>query len=418
MTSTFTSYQIIARNLPASLQRTAAEPEVARDTAYYQANIGKVKSIDDLFNDQQLYSYAMKAYGLEDMTYAKAFMRQVVEGGADDPSSFANRLADPRYVAFARAFDFTKGAASASGSDPAVNADGSVTPAQTAVLDGTVSVPATTDFSGTNETSFTLTSRLDDSTTRSVSITLNAATLAGHVSDLAHVTPDEIVSAINAQITASGTDGLAGTAYARIGATGEIYFRTSGAQPPGVGAAIAAGGSVRTLELDNAPLSATTQSAVDIGFGTAIPPDAQAKTVTDAYLQQTLEDEAGQDDTGVRLALYFSRTAPTVTSAYGILGDAALSQVVNTVLGLPTSSGATSSDQLDQLAQEIGQKVDITSFQDPTKLNSFVERFAALWDAQNSNGSDSPVLALFSDGSSAASVDPLSVLYPSSASSA
>ncbi|WP_436425154.1 DUF1217 domain-containing protein, partial [Enterococcus faecium] len=89
-----------------AIKRKAAEAPVSRDTAYYNANIGKVKSIDDLLNDQRLYSYAMKAHGLEDMTYAKAFIRKVLEGGADDPKSLANRLADQRYVDLAQSFGF------------------------------------------------------------------------------------------------------------------------------------------------------------------------------------------------------------------------------------------------------------------------------------------------------------------------
>ncbi len=48
----------------------------------------------------------MKAYGLEDMTYAKAFMKQVLESDLSDPNSFANRLSDPRYKEFAAAFNF------------------------------------------------------------------------------------------------------------------------------------------------------------------------------------------------------------------------------------------------------------------------------------------------------------------------
>ena len=40
---------------------------------------------------------------------------------------------------------------------------------------------------------------------------------------------------------------------------------------------------------------------------------------------------------GVRLALYFQRKAPTITSALSILADKALLKVTQTTLGLPTS---------------------------------------------------------------------------------
>lgn len=106
MVSTYASYNLVVRSLSASLTRVAQQTDVSRDAAYFRDNIGKVTSADDLLNDQRLYAYAMKAYGLEDMTYAKAFMKQVLESDMTDASSFANRLSDKRYRDFATAFSF------------------------------------------------------------------------------------------------------------------------------------------------------------------------------------------------------------------------------------------------------------------------------------------------------------------------
>ncbi|MCO6186899.1 DUF1217 domain-containing protein [Rhizobium sp. L1K21] len=88
----------------ASMNRISSDPQVQRDTAYYKENIVKVTSVDEFMDDYRLYSYAMKAYGLEDMTYAKAFMKQVLESDLTDSSSFANRLSDSRYRDFAIAY--------------------------------------------------------------------------------------------------------------------------------------------------------------------------------------------------------------------------------------------------------------------------------------------------------------------------
>ena len=106
MLSTYLSYNLVTRDLLASLNRTANENINAREAAYYKENIGKVSSVDEFLDDYRLYSYAMKAYGLEDMTYAKAFMRKVLESDVSDPDSFANRLTDDRYRTFATAFSF------------------------------------------------------------------------------------------------------------------------------------------------------------------------------------------------------------------------------------------------------------------------------------------------------------------------
>ncbi|UHC16402.1 DUF1217 domain-containing protein [Methylobacterium currus] len=407
MTSTLTSYTLLSRNLATSLQRKGAEPIVARETAYYQANIGKVKSVDDFMADRRLYSYAMKAFGLEDMTYAKAFMRKVMAEGTSDSSSFANRLADDRYVAFAKAFDFAAGA-TAQGTDPTLISADYVIPAASAKLALPSALAASTDFSGTNEASFTLSSQVDATTTKSATIVLNKATLFGKVADLAKVTPTEIATAISAQIDASGAGGLKGKVQVGVTAKGSLGFETTDyadlgfdGQVGGTGVnadtVYLAGGKTRTLTVSNATLSAPGQTAVDIGNGTDLSPGANVKGVVDAYLQQSLESDAGAEDTGVRLALYFARKAPTLKSGYDILSDPALTQVVNTVIGLPATSSATTNDALAARASLISRKVDFATFQDPAKVEAFARRFAAIWDAQNNTATD-PILALFSNG--------------------
>ncbi|KQP61632.1 MULTISPECIES: DUF1217 domain-containing protein [unclassified Methylobacterium] len=390
MLNTSFSYRLIARDLDLSLARKAATTDVARETAYFEANIGKVKSVDDLFGDQRLYAYAMKAMGLEEMTYAKALMRKVVTEGVTSATSFANRLNDSRYKAFASAFDFAQGA-KASGL--------ATTPAQ---LSGALDISDVFDFSGSKEASFSLTSQLDASTTRSITIVLNKDTLARPGLDLASVSGAQIVEAINARIEASGEAGLKGKVKAGLGVRNNLFFETTAYNSLSAndlsGAAYVSypAGANRTVAVANVALSGPGRTAFDLGFGTALPLDAKAKSVTDAYLRQSLEVDAGAEDAGVRLALYFSRIAPTVSSGFGILGDDALSQVVKTVLGLPDGGSA---EAIARQAAIIEEKVDVASFKDPVKLDRFIQTFTAIWDAQNNTAGD-PILALF-DGSSA-----------------
>lgn len=105
--STFLSYDLINRDMKSSLSRVASQNIVERQTNYYKENIGKVTSLDEFLDDYQLYSYAMDAFGLEEMTYAKAFMRKVLESDLNDENSFANKLTDERYRNFAEAFNFS-----------------------------------------------------------------------------------------------------------------------------------------------------------------------------------------------------------------------------------------------------------------------------------------------------------------------
>jgi hypothetical protein len=100
------AYVILSRDMPKSLDRVANQAQVKKDAQYYADNINKVKDVDDFLGDYKLYSYAMKAYGLDDMIYAKAFMKKVLESDLTDANSFANKLSDTRYKEFASAFNF------------------------------------------------------------------------------------------------------------------------------------------------------------------------------------------------------------------------------------------------------------------------------------------------------------------------
>ncbi|MGO4437593.1 DUF1217 domain-containing protein [Rhizobium sp. RAF56] len=106
MISTFLGYSMSSRDMVTTLTRVSAQAQTKREVDYYKANIGKVKTADDFLGDYRLYSYAMKAFGLEDMVYAKGMMKKVLESDLSDTKSFANKLTDTRYKQFAAAFNF------------------------------------------------------------------------------------------------------------------------------------------------------------------------------------------------------------------------------------------------------------------------------------------------------------------------
>jgi hypothetical protein len=108
MPGTLTDYKIVSRDLARSISAVKAQPQVKRETAYYLAKIGTVKSIEEFTGDRRLFAYAMKAHGLEDMSYAKAMMVKVLKEGRDGTDAFANKLADRRYIEFAATFDFAR----------------------------------------------------------------------------------------------------------------------------------------------------------------------------------------------------------------------------------------------------------------------------------------------------------------------
>ena len=120
MTSTTTAFLAVSQNLSRYQTMTAAEPAVKTATAYYEANIGSVKSISDLVGNYRLLSYALNAYGLGDQINAKGLITKVLEGGVSNPKSLANTLPNSRWKAFAAAFNFVDSGATPPSSTSAV----------------------------------------------------------------------------------------------------------------------------------------------------------------------------------------------------------------------------------------------------------------------------------------------------------
>lgn len=233
------NYRLISQTLDRQLERVASGGPVKLETEHYLENFRNVRSIDDFLADTRLFNYAMTAFGLGDLAYAKGYIRKILEGGVSDPTSLANRTDDGRILEFARTFDF-------------------------------------------------------------------------------------------------------------------------------------------------------------VSFGEATMDRAATGTaITERYVRQSLELEAGQDNEGVRLALYFQREGANLSSGIEVLADPALSQVVRTALGFPDAFGGAN---IEKQAAEIEARLDLASLSDPEEMDDFLTRFAALWDAQNASAD--PVLSLFGVGSS------------------
>jgi hypothetical protein len=132
--------------------------------------------------------------------------------------------------------------------------------------------------------------------------------------------------------------------------------------------------------LDNANWKAFANAFNYSATGSAAPASAtSAATTTSDYVEQTLEENQGQNDPGVQLALYFARVAPTITNSLQILADTNLTEVVQTIFNLPAG---TSSSQIDQEAAALQKLMPVSELQDPAKVKSLTERFTAAYDAK------------------------------------
>lgn len=99
-------YEFIKRTRDQQLGLLAHSPAVARDIAYFKANISTIKTADDLLDDWRMLSVALGAFGLGEDIGNRAFLKRVFESDLTDPQSPANLLSDKRYQQLAKTFNF------------------------------------------------------------------------------------------------------------------------------------------------------------------------------------------------------------------------------------------------------------------------------------------------------------------------
>jgi hypothetical protein len=341
----FADYGAATTSRPEVTEQTAryhienADPE----TAYFRANIGKVQSINGLLSDTRLLTYALAAYGLDASTEDTATVRKMLEGGVSASNSPANLLTDKRYAAFVSAFDFTAYGAQTTSRPEVFDA----TPTGYTTMNdlGLVKLPASyvkaeTDYYQANVTKLT---SIDDlmADKRLLNYALSAFGLDPQTED-----PARIRTLLEGGVRDpdSPANQLTDKRYAAF---------------------------VSAFNFEQYGETATTYVS------------AQQITV-DKYMRQTLEENAGKTNEGVRLALNFQRKAPDITNWYDVLADKALATVVRTVLGLPDSFATA---DIDKQAQLFESKLDIADFTDPVKLSKFLTKFTSLYEVSHPTSS-------------------------------
>lgn len=143
---------------------------------------------------------------------------------------------------------------------------------------------------------------------------------------------------------------------------------------------------------------ATTLAFKEAGGKTLQEPKI-VQAIVDRFTAVKLEEKADETNPAVRLALYFKRRAGNITNWYQVMADRAIQKVVFTNLGWPDSMAT---QDLDTVVKKLGQKLDIKDFKNSDKVKTFLDKFAAMYDMQNT------------DATSGASVPyaPISIVSP------
>lgn len=81
-------------------QKFRERKDVQKDIDYFKENIGSIKSVDELFENQnhRLLKFVLSAYDLESEAQYPGKIRKILESDLTDIDSLANRFKDPRFL--------------------------------------------------------------------------------------------------------------------------------------------------------------------------------------------------------------------------------------------------------------------------------------------------------------------------------
>lgn len=102
----YAGWRIFNRSADQQRETFAGLQTVQRDIDYLRAHIGDALTSESLIGDRRLLRIALTAFGLESEIDKKAYIRRVLDDGTDRGDAFANRINDPRWREFSRAFGY------------------------------------------------------------------------------------------------------------------------------------------------------------------------------------------------------------------------------------------------------------------------------------------------------------------------
>ncbi|MBY0260075.1 flagellin [Methylobacterium sp.] len=282
-----------------------------------------------------------------------------------------------------------------------VNAASASVPATEAQVAGSTSLTGTSaftagtaDFSAASGKQVNFTINLNGSKTQNIK--LDATTLGAAVKDLAKVTTDEVLSAINNQIAAStGANSVKGLVAASLDTQGRIVLKTTTAA------------AASTINVD--VVAATgTNTLVDIGFGTTAGTAVVAGKGTDAGtsnakgILDTVDGTTSQSINSINISALSGTTGDATLATLISQVDKAISSVTNagTKLGANKTQIDGQKTFVDTLMKAndrtIGILVDADVEEESTKLKALqTQQQLAVQALSIANGASANVLSLF-----------------------
>jgi hypothetical protein len=336
----------------------------------YKRGVESMASIDDFMDTASIYDFALKAIGLDPDAESTRTIKRVLTSDLADPKSYVYTLKDERYLTLAQLFNFT--------------------------TTGEIGVPALaqseTQIQETAKTYIVNKSRFgseEDKTKAEAEAEYYTAEVA-KLSSLDEFLADARL--IDFALEANGID----PENVTVDFLRQIF--TSDLDDPE---------SVVNQQQNAAAYMSLVTSFNFDSEGNILREDKSIiitrqglYETLDRYLHQTLEEQAGEDNQGVRLALYFERMAGSLVDAYDLLADDALAEVFRTIFSLPDEF---SSMDIDQQAKIVEKNLDLEKLTVPDELKKLLARFTVLYDLEN-NMSVDPIVSVLAGGGGSISI--------------
>lgn len=99
-------WSVLQRTMETQTKVFDQSPEILRDTQYFEENIGKIDTAEQLVADRRLLRVTLGAFGLSDDIDNRYFIQKILEEGSLSDDALAVKMTDTRYKDLTSTFGF------------------------------------------------------------------------------------------------------------------------------------------------------------------------------------------------------------------------------------------------------------------------------------------------------------------------
>ncbi|EIE51598.1 hypothetical protein C357_08061 [Citreicella sp. 357] len=332
--------------------------EIARETTYFKEKIGTISSAEELVDDRRLLSVALAAFGMSDEIDSKYLIQRIIEEGADDNNSIANKLGDSRYITLAQAFDFQEimnyKTEEAGFGDPIFAA---YEERMMVELEETLASP---EYANDPVSSALFRLQVESNISEQRDHFLTNIASVKSVEDLLdnYDLKSVVLKAFDLEDRANSTT---------------LLKRVLSENPTKTGALSTVLGDPNMVAL------AETFAFYDVETKTVLETENFAENIVNEYKWQQFKSAVDEVDSSIGAALQFQKSIPDLSSSgisenakwYSVLGSTVMREVFETALGLPSGFSQIDIDkQLEIIKEKADQRFGISTFSDLENENS------------------------------------------------